>query len=93
MAQGEGSPKEDPLFQPYLVRVLKDRPRLVDRGVRQDFLEELEDTLMERRRPDSVAEEAVRSVLDRFTDAAAPAAKKQVQRKAEQANETVLENL
>jgi hypothetical protein len=63
MVEPEDRELQDPLFEPRVIRFLKDRPRLVDKGVRKRLLEELENQVRERRKPDTVAEKAVRSVV------------------------------
>lgn len=82
-----------PIVRPHVVRFLKDRPRLVDKGVRQEFLEELEKQMVMRRRPDTAAERAVDAVFDRFRDAGRGVARERVRQRLSEANETVLQNI
>lgn len=63
MVEPEDRDLQDPLIEPRVIRFLKDRPRLVDKGWRKELLEELENQMRERRKPDTIAEKAVRSVF------------------------------
>lgn len=93
MAEPDESSELQPLMQPRLVRFLKNRPKLVDRGVREEFLEEVEERMMERRKPDTVAERTVRRMFNEVADAAAPPTRRRVRERLSRANETVLENM
>lgn len=63
MVEPEDRDLQDPLIEPRVIRFLKDRPRLVDKGLRKELLEELENQVRDRRKPDTVAEKAVRTVF------------------------------
>lgn len=93
MAAGDGDSSAEPLLEPRLIRFLKDRPRLIDRGVREEILEELEKNVAERRTPDTMAEKAVQSAFDRAGETVAPVTKNRVKDKLEKANEGPLEKL
>lgn len=82
-----------PLFEPRLIRLLKDRPRLVDRGFREEFLEQLEENVRERRKPDTVAEEMAKNLMRRFEDAGGSVVKNRARSALETANEGPLEKL
>lgn len=84
-----GTPDEaelEPLIQPRLVRFLKNRPRAIDRGLRREFLEELETQMVIRRRPDTAAEKAVDAVFDRFREAGTSTAKRRARERLKKAN-------
>lgn len=88
---GEGG--EDPLIQPRVVRFLKGRRRLVDYGVREEILDSVEDSMSERRKPDTVAEEVTLSVLRRFEDAGEQVATSRARKRLRNANTSVLSKL
>lgn len=93
MAGTDGEVPEQPLFEPRLVEFLKDRPRLVDRGLREEFLDQLAENMRQRRKPDTMAEEAARSVMKRFEDAGGGVVKNRTRDMLNQANEGPLQNL
>lgn len=93
MAGTEGDPDAQPLFEPRVVRFLKNRPRLVDRGLRQELFEELEYNIRERRKPDNMAESVVREGLKRFEEAGGRVAKNRTKQALDKANKGPLKRL
>lgn len=93
MPENSGSSDVDPLLQPKIIERLRDRPKLVDAGLREEFWDELANTARERRKPDRIAEEGVRKAFNRSAEAAAPPVRNRVRGKLEKANESVLNNL
>lgn len=92
----EGTDNEvvgEPLVEPRLVRFLKDRPRVVDKGVRREFLEQLEENIRERRRPDTAAERAVQKMFRTFEDAGTGVAKDRTKKAMDRANKGPLKRL
>lgn len=83
----------EPLVQPRLIRFLKDRPRLVDKGVRRELLEQLENQAIQRRRPDTAAEKAVQSFFNRFNEAGGQVARERAKKRMRKANEGPLKGL
>lgn len=84
---------EEPILRPRLVRFLKERDRLVDFGFREEFLNELESQVAQRRAPTQLAEKATDAATERARDSAKPVVRDRVRRKMEEANSGVLENL
>lgn len=82
-----------PLFQPRVIRFLKDRPKLVGGGLREDFWEEVENNVAERRKPDTAAERLVQNIMERVAESSAPVARKRIRDRFVNANEGLLENL
>jgi len=93
MVGTDGDGSAQPLVEPRLVQFLKDRPRLVDRGLRQEFLEQLEMNIRERRIPDSMAERGVQQVFRRFEEAGSGVAKEKTRKAMKKANEGPLRRL
>lgn len=91
MPDGDGSPS--PLVKPRVVRVLRDRPRMVDFGLREEALDELDTIMCERRDPANVAESAVRDGFNNAADAAAPPVRNLVRGRLQEANQGILDNL
>lgn len=92
MSGTSGEEELQPIVQPHLVRFLKDRPRLIDKGMRREFLEELEHQMKIRRQPDTAAERAVNLVFDRARDAGKGVAKRRVRDRFAQVSEGPLDN-
>lgn len=93
MVESDSRGEKEPILQPRLVRFLKDRPRLVDKGLRREFLEELEREMVERRKPDTVAERMARSTMDRFNQATGKVARKKASAVVNKANDGPLQGL
>lgn len=85
--------REEPVLQPRAVRLLKKRPRLLNDDFRQEFWDSVEDRVVERRKPDTVAEKAVERAFNDIADSAATPVRDRVMRRLENANEGVLKNL
>lgn len=86
MVEPEDRELQEPLFEPRVIRLLKDRPRLVDKGVRKELLEELENQMRERRKPDTVAEKAVRSVFRQFDEVGETVAERRAKQRIRKVN-------
>jgi hypothetical protein len=92
MATG-GDSIEDPLIEPKVIKRLKDRSRVVDFGMREEFLNELEFVTRERRKPDHIAEEAVKRGFQRAEEAGAGVAKERTKSLLKRGNKTVFDKL
>lgn len=82
-----------PLVQPKAVRALKERPRLVDMGVREEMLEQLEMQIAERRSADTVAARLSHAIADSAKQSAEPVVRDRVSKRLKGANDTVLNEL
>lgn len=82
-----------PLLEPRLVRFLKNRPRLVNRGFREEFLEHLEQNVRLRRTPDAMAERSVQEFIKRFEEAGGSVAKNRTKQALDKANKGPLNKL
>lgn len=87
------SGEEEPILQPRLVRLLKNRPKLIGGSVREDILEEIEKNITERRKPDRASERVVGRILDEAREASMPVMKGRVKDRMNKANEGVLNRL
>lgn len=93
MASPDESASKEPLLQPRVVRLLKERPRLVDFGLRKEMLEELDNIATERRKPVNVAQRATDNALNRARDAAKRPMQRRVEKRVDEINESILEGL
>lgn len=88
-----GDGEKEPLMQPRVVKALKNRPRLVDFGVRKQMLEGLEESIAERRHPDRVSERASSTAAETAKQAAEPAARDVLGSVLDRANNTIFNRL
>lgn len=80
-------------MRPRIVRLLKNRPRLVDFGLRQEFLDELDQIATERRKPGRVAERTTENMLNRAAEAGRGPMRRRIERRVDEINGSILENL
>lgn len=85
--------REEPLIQPRLIRMLKDRPRLIDFGLREEVLAELDNQICERRNPQTVAERISDRVSSEVSNTTRPVVRRRVQERMERMNRERLQNL
>lgn len=83
----------EPLVQPRFIRFLKNRRKLVGGGIREEFWEEVEKNVVERRKPDTAAERMVQNMMERVAESTAPVARNRIRERFTRANEGILENL
>jgi len=93
MGTTDGTAVEEPLLRPRLVRFLKERRRLVDFGMREEFFDELERQIAERRTPSRVAEKTADEAFNRTRESATPVVRDRVAKRMEKANKNLLSNL
>ena len=93
MGSSDESTGQNPLLQPRVVRLLKERNRVVDFGLREEFLDELEEIIAERRRPNRVAERATDEALERARSASRNPVRSRVEERVSKMNETIFRNL
>lgn len=92
-----GSPDEaaeqSPLMEPRVVRLLKERTRIVDFGMRREVLEEMEVIIQERRKPNRVAKRATDNILSRAQEATRRPLSDRVEKRVDEINESILDGL
>lgn len=93
MAEAGSTGREDPIIQPRLVRFLKNRPRAIDAGIREEVLEGMERRIAQRRKPDTVAEKMIDRAFNEVADAAAPPFRDRARNRLENANQGILRNM
>lgn len=93
MGAEESGSMGEPLVQPRIIRLLKDRPKLVMGDRREQFLEQLENSVAQRRVPDVVADRAAGQGFDRAKEAAQPVVRETMRDSMERLNERLLKNL
>lgn len=84
---------DEPLIHPRLVRKLKERPRLIDFGLRKEVLEQLDQELCRRRSPQEVANRLSDRVTDEVTNTTKPVMRKRATKKMDELNRTRLRDL
>jgi len=87
---GEG---QNPLVQPRVVRALKNRPRLVDMGFREEMLDNMEAEIIQRRTTDTVAHRISSEVAESVSNAGKPVVRNRVRDRMDKANEGILNRL
>lgn len=93
MAEPGISGEEQPVVQPRVIRLLRKRPKLVAENMRNDILEQVEQNITERRRPDTAAERVVQRVLDEARHAGEQVFSGRVRDRMVEANEGALRRL
>lgn len=82
-----------PIVQPRLIRALKNRTRLVNLGLREEVLDNLEETVKERRRTDTVASRLSHEMMQSLSDTGKPVLEKSAKKRLDRVNEGILERL
>lgn len=85
--------RDNPLIQPRFVRILKDRPRLIDFGLRKEVLEELDHQLCARRSPQEIANRISDRVTDEITNTTRPVMRRRAEKKIKELNKDTLRKL
>jgi len=93
MASPDEQEETNPLVQPRVIRTLKDRPRLIDLGFRQEVLEQMESAMARRRSPDVIAERATQEVKQTAEEATEPVVRDRLRSRVEKANNGILNKL
>lgn len=84
---------QKPLLQPRAVRALRKRPRLVDMGVREEVLIELEKNIVERRTADTLAHRVSQNIAQNMAEAGEPVVRNRAKKALDRANESVFSSL
>lgn len=84
---------DQPLLQPRIIRLLKDRPRLISFGLREDVLDELDAKMCQRRSPQSLADKLSDVLVNEASDSMRPAIRRRAEQRVSKMNETVFQNL
>lgn len=61
-----------PVFQPIVIRALKNRERLIDAGLREEVLNEMEDVVAQRRTADTLASRLSHTAMESMKQSAEP---------------------
>lgn len=93
MAGADRPDGTQPLIEPRMIRFLKQRPRLIDKGFRQEFLEEFERQARERRDPGRLAEKTVDKVFARVRESTDEPVKRRARDAVSKVNEGPLSRL
>lgn len=84
---------ENPLIRPRLVRLLKERPRLINLGFREEVLDEIDHKMCQRRSPQHVAEKVSDILINETGDSVRPALRKRAEQRISKMNNSVIDNL
>lgn len=91
MDQTTGDP--DPILKPRLLRKLRDRERLVDMGLREETLDQLQQAICERRSVENVSDRLTSSTMRSVVDVTQPVARNKARDAMDKANQTFLSRL
>jgi len=86
-------PEKEPIVQPRLIRFAQRRPKLVDIEVRDRFLENLEESVCQRRCPPDVSDRVSKLVARSGEQAVEPVLRNTLRSRLSDANERVLNRL
>lgn len=89
----ERNPREEPIIQPRLVRLARKRPKLFDVEAREQFLKNLEESMIQRRTPPAVSERLGVNAARSAQEAVEPVIKDTARERMEKANEGLLSRL
>lgn len=85
--------RDNPLVQPRMVRLLKERPRLINFGIREEVLDQLDGQICKRRSPQHLAERVSDVAIRDTSDAVKPVMRNRIEQKIENMNDEALNNL
>lgn len=83
----------EPLLQPRVIRMLKNRDRLINLGVREEILEEMEETIARRRTTDTIAHRVSTTMADVLRNSGEPVVRNRMESRLERMNSGVLNRL
>lgn len=86
-------PEQEPVVQPRLIRFAQRRPKLVEIEVRDRFLENLEESVCERRCPPNISDRVSKLVARSGEQAVEPVLRNTLRTRLSEANERVLRRL
>lgn len=84
---------ETPIVRARVIRQLKDRPRLVDEGFREQLLENMVDNVEQRRTPSIIADRMSKETARSVADITEPVVRDAAAERFDQLNKTVFKNL
>lgn len=93
MPHTEGDSEIQPLMQPRVIRAIRSRPRLVDFGVRERMLEQLEENIKKRRTTDTVAHRMSSFIANIGKDSSEPVLRDVAKSQLDRANQGPLNKL
>lgn len=83
----------EPLLQPRVIRMLRNRQRLINFGFREEVLEEMEETITRRRTTDTIAHRVSTTMADVMRDSSEPIVRDRIESRLSQANAGALNRL
>lgn len=83
----------EPLLQPRVIRMLRNRQRLINFGFREEVLEEMEETIARRRTTDTIAHRVSTTMADVLRDSSEPIVRDRMRNRLEKANAGALNRL
>lgn len=84
---------DEPLIEPRLIHLLEKRPRLVDRGIREELLHQFRENVAARRTPEKVGERISREMVNNIADTTEPVVRDRARNRMTEVNDTVFRNL
>ena len=89
----EQDPERNPIIQPRLIRLAQRRPKLVDIEVRDRFLDNLEESVCERRCPPNISDRFSRILARSGEEAVEPVLRNTLRDRLSSANRGLLKRL
>lgn len=93
MTESDTAGEDQPVIEPRVIRFLKDRRKLIGGDIRNEFWEELDNRVTERRKPDTAAERTLENLIREIEDASFPVARRRMRDRLARANENRLNRL
>lgn len=93
MPHTDGEEELEPLLQPRVIRMLKNRNRLINMGLREEILEEMEETINRRRTTDTIAHRISTTMADVLRDSSEPIVRDRMENRLSQMNSGPLNRL
>lgn len=93
MVHTDGGEELEPLLQPRVIRMLKNRDRVVNLGLREEILEEMEQVISRRRTTDTIAHRVSTTMADMLRDSGEPVVRNRMENRLEQMNRGPLNRL
>lgn len=93
MPHTDGEEELEPLLQPRVIRMLKNRNKIISLGLREEILDEMEDTIARRRTTDTIAHRVSTTMADVLRDSSEPIVRDRMRNRLSEMNSGALERL
>lgn len=93
MVESGASGADQPVVKPRLIRFLKNREKFVGGDLRNEFWNEVDRRVTDRRKPDTAAERVLENLIQEVNEATFPVARRRMRDRLVNANEGTLNRL